>query len=364
MRDLTRAQREAIAFVERRALACRPDARTRLHASLRAASIDESAYDDAVGRLRREGRVALAFHPERLSASGQTVARGLLADGVYRTQFETGVSSASISAFDGGARDDRERQLFGGAYHGAGVEAAERPRYGALFLVAHPDGPAPRFGSCYFVLRPEVSARCTFVGSQDDPAPGRMGTLAVLEPVMADLLRHVEEDPAPLGVGGLAVRDVVAALRQGVPCTAGLAGELPGRAIHSFVEAHVHGPVELARDVERLVVDSSFRGHPVADTLGEIASRYGVPLAWHPGFSLAAAEVPETFRDSPTRRLAERISPRGTIDAPAIGAAYNDLVLNPDAWRALGSPSEVRTFFRHLWHALVLYGAPAGPRAL
>ncbi|MGQ7111171.1 DUF3626 domain-containing protein, partial [Escherichia sp. TWPC-MK] len=26
----------------------------------------------------------------------------------------------------------------------------------------HPDGPAPRFGSCYFLLSPKVSSRSTY----------------------------------------------------------------------------------------------------------------------------------------------------------------------------------------------------------
>src|SRR3712207_7188489 len=52
-----------------------------------------------------------------LSRSGSTVAEGLLADGVYRTQFETGLSGGSTTAFAGGERDEWERRLFGGAYH-------------------------------------------------------------------------------------------------------------------------------------------------------------------------------------------------------------------------------------------------------
>lgn len=366
MPELTEEQRRAIAVVERRALGRRAEARARIDASLRAAGVDEADYRDAVDRLRGEVKVVIAFHPERSSRGGRSVAEGLLADGIYRTQFETGLSGGSTSAFAGGARDEWERRLFDGAYHHPGSNLADRPRYGALFLVAHPDGPAPRFGSCSFVLRPEVSARCTFtiLGSQEDRAPERMGTLEVFEPVMADLLQHVEEESAPLGVSGLTVGDLVAALRAGVPCAPrGVSSDRLGRALDSFVEAQVHGPVELARDVEGLVVDSSFRGTATADTLGEIASTYDLSLSWHPGFALAVEEVPETFRDYPTRRLAERISTGAPIDAPAIGAAENDFVLNPEAWSSFGSPSEIRTCFRRLWHALVLLGSPSDQRS-
>jgi hypothetical protein len=54
------------------------------------------------------------------------------------------------------------RRLFGGAYHCDDATNAQRPKYGALDLMRHPDGPAPRFGSCYFLLKPAVAARCTF----------------------------------------------------------------------------------------------------------------------------------------------------------------------------------------------------------
>ena len=366
MGELTEAQKRAIGAVERRALGRRAEARARVDASLRAASVDDAGYREAVERLRNQVRVAIAFHPERLGRDGRSVAQGLLADGVYRNQFETGLSSGSTSAFAGGERDEWERRLFEGAYHHPGVAPADRPRYGALFLVAHLDGPAPRFGSCHLVLRPEVSARCTFtiLGSQEERAAERTGTLDVLEPVMADLLDHVEEVPAPLGVSGLTVRDLIEAMRAGVPCTPrGVSNDRPGRALDTFVEAQVHGPVELMRDAEGLVVDASFRAHPIGDTLAEIASTYGLALSWHPGFALAAEEVPETFRGYPTRKLAERISTGAPIDAPAIGAAHNDFARDPDAWRAFGSPSEIRTCFRRLWHALVLLGNPSRDRS-
>ena len=97
---------------------------------------------------------------------------------MYRNQFETGLSSGSPTAFPGGERDLWERRLFGGAYHAEGVLDSERPKYGALEVVRFPDGPAPRFGSSYFVLR-GVGERTsiTFMGSEDPRATGRAGTL-------------------------------------------------------------------------------------------------------------------------------------------------------------------------------------------
>jgi hypothetical protein len=63
----------------------------------------------------------------------------------------------SVSAYPGGARDLWEKKMFGGAYQLDGVTNSQRPKYGALNLLLHPDGPAPRFGSCYFLLSSKVS---------------------------------------------------------------------------------------------------------------------------------------------------------------------------------------------------------------
>jgi Protein of unknown function (DUF3626) len=97
--------------------------------------------------------IGLYFHPERLSRDGVSVAEGLLCTGIYTNQFVAGLSSGSPSAFPGGDRDLWEDRLFGGAYHGTGVTSPGRPKYGALDVMHYPDGPAPRFGSCFFLLR-------------------------------------------------------------------------------------------------------------------------------------------------------------------------------------------------------------------
>jgi hypothetical protein len=98
------------------------------------------------------GRVALNFHPDRVAADGRMVVEGLLRDGVYRSQFETGISNGGLGA----VREGFEARLFAGLYARSEVSPAERPRYGGLDLVGHPDGPCPRFGSCHLRLRPEV----------------------------------------------------------------------------------------------------------------------------------------------------------------------------------------------------------------
>src|SRR3712207_1114393 len=104
-------------------------------------TFSESA-DDPVGRAighvtaRSSGvplpddlRVTLNFHPDRL-VDGVIVVAALARDGVYRSQFETGVSNGGLTAYPGGDRWRWESRIFGGAYDDA--PAALRPKYGAL----------------------------------------------------------------------------------------------------------------------------------------------------------------------------------------------------------------------------------------
>ncbi len=49
-------------------------------------------------------RVTVNFHPDRLLA-GATVLAWLAREGVYRSQFETGISNGGLTAHPGGAEE-------------------------------------------------------------------------------------------------------------------------------------------------------------------------------------------------------------------------------------------------------------------
>jgi hypothetical protein len=191
---LSASQRVALRHVEVAARRAEVAHRTRIADLLARGGCDPDDYVRALECVRGHARVVLHFHPDRLGLQAKTVVRALLEGGVYRNQFETGLSSGSVSAFPGGERDAWENTLFGGAYHADGVTNSERPKYGALELVRYPDGPIPRFGSCYFVLRQSVSERTsfTFMGSENPRATERVGTIGRMHSVMAALLAEIE----------------------------------------------------------------------------------------------------------------------------------------------------------------------------
>jgi len=371
--ELSAAQRAALRHVEEMARRQEAEAHGRLTSILRNAPCTDELFEEAMRNIRAHARVALHFHPDRFGVKPITVAESLLKDGHYRNQFETGLSSGSRTAFSGGERDKWEEDLFGGAYHGSEVIVGERPKYGALELIRHPDGPTPRFGSCYFVLRVSVSRRTsfTFSGSEQSLAAERLGTIDRLTSVMAALLTEVQSGegatvPWPpfvaptLGVEDLTVSKLLEYLRRELPSPpSGPSVGPAGRVLDTCVEAQVHGRIDLRRDVERLVIDPAFEGTPTGEILNEVCRKYEIPNQWHCGFQLPVEAVPDDFRGPAMPRLAQRIAREGVVDAAVIGAAESTLYSQPELWRDWGSREETLQHLKQLWHVVVHYGTPA-----
>jgi hypothetical protein len=273
--------------------------------------------------------ITVSFHPDRLLADGRTVVEGLVGDGVYRSQFETGVSNGGL----GGERLEWERRMFGGAYEGA----VGRPVYGGLNLAGFPDGASPRFGSCHLVLRPEVSGRATFSHGDSVTVPAVVGTAVTFGAVWAALLDEVARTGRALNVAAGSPAGWVAAL--------GERRVVAGRALDDYVEAQVHGGVTLGGDVAAVVADPSFAGTRFEALLRTVC---GV-LSWSPGFRLAPSLFPAGLRGPRVPALAAEVAGRygvAELDAEVIGRAA----------REPGAPLQL---VKYLWHVLVLRGRPA-----
>jgi hypothetical protein len=287
----------------------------------------------------------------------KSVAEALLEQGVYRSQFETKLSNGSLSAYPGGDRDRWEQRMFGEAYQAEGVAVSERPKYGALDLMLHPDGPAPRFGSCYFLLSPAVSRRSTFTYADSHQGPKERGSLGEMEMIVAALLQDAFFREFAIGEKELTPRKWIehARTRLGEP-VASRFGYGPSRNLNHYIEAQVHGDILLQNDVEALVADPSFRGTVVGEMLEQLCQRYSIALHWHMGFALQAARVPTDFRGPAMPSLAQRVARNGMIDAGIIGEAVWDLRRNPAAWSDRGTPADALQQLKFLWHVLVRFG--------
>ncbi|WP_327671580.1 MULTISPECIES: DUF3626 domain-containing protein [unclassified Streptomyces] len=352
---LTAAQTAALRQVRAAGRAGRADALDRL----REHGVAPDEAEALIAALRAHARITLNFHPDRLlPGTRHTVADRLAADGRYRGQYETGLSNGSRSAHTGGLRDSWEHALFGGAYRRAA--ASERPKYGALNVMRHADGAAPRFGSCHVWLRPEVSERATFCFGDSHVGPADIGTLDALHPVLAATVADAVASGQSLGIAGAEPVAEIRALPHGTPRGV-------GRALDFYVEAQVHGDVHLTRDAEALVLDPSFRGTRTGDLLEGL----GLPVEWHPGFVLRPAGREDelaAFRGPALPSVAARVSAHFSdgdgIDAAAIGRAAASAVTDPLDWAAYGDPEEVLQHIKQLWHCVAWFGSPSVTSAM
>ncbi|MCG7410857.1 DUF3626 domain-containing protein [Paenibacillus sp. ACRRX] len=360
---LTAAQVLALNHVKSSAMLMRCHVRESAERILVRTGVITVTIDDLMSGIGMHARVTLNFHPDRILPSGLTVVEGLLRDGAYHSQFVTGVSNGSRTAFPGGDRDRWEEKLFGGVYQSDGVRDYERPKYGALNLMNYVDGASPRFGSCYLRLRPHILSRCTFTFGDSHTDSKHVGTIDIFDTVLAELLGNTDITREALGSPNTDVPKLVKHLLKLHEVTLDDACAVLGRSLDDYIETQVHGDIKMSRDVEALVADSSYKETPIGDQLETLCSKYNVNLAWHPGFRLSAQTVPDDFRGPAMPPLAERVSRGfairpGELDAVTLGRAAATLHFNPESWQDWGTPNETSQHLKQLWHILVRYGQP------
>ena len=250
-------------------------------------------------------RVTLNFHPDR-AAAGLPILASLHRDGHYRSQFVTGTGNGGLTAYRGGDRWRWESRIFAGAYDAAPPE--QRPVYGGLNFRGRAYGASPRFGSAHLRLTAQAAARSTYCYPDSAAEPRDFGTalrMGLIELARADEARDLLDD---------------------------------------YVEAHVHGPVRLGRDVEAIVLDPCYRGTEVEAA----AELLPCPVEWHGGFRLPVevlAAHPD-YRGPEFVALGRRIAGDGLLDPRIIGAAAAVGVHDPQA-------------LKRVWHYLARFGAPA-----
>jgi len=359
--ELSRSQSLALENITNYAINHKNNAKATIKHILQMSNITSEIFEDAVDKLKAHAKVALHFHPDRPDSSMKSIAEALLEQGIYKSQFETLLSNGSVSAFPGGERDLWEKRIFGGAYHLQGTTDSQRPKYGALNLMLHPDGPAPRFGSCYFLLSPKTSYRCTYTYLDSHQDPLEKGTYEEFDMILAALLEEVFLRDSAMGERNLTpaklINHLLVHLEKPFPNPA---SKEPNRNLNFYIEAQIHGNISLKEDVEGLVADPSFKGTHVGGILEQLCLKYSIDLYWHSGFVLRADKVPADFRGPSMPSLAKRIAQNNTIDARIIGSAVMDLKRNPGAWHDRGTVEEVLQELKLLWHVLVRYGEPFG----
>ncbi|MGN9909663.1 DUF3626 domain-containing protein [Phytohabitans sp. LJ34] len=252
-------------------------------------------------------RVTLHFHPDRLvgGPDGVPILEAMARDGRYRSQFETGTSNGGLTAYEGGDRWLWESRIFARVYNTG--PAADRPKYGSLNFRRRAVGGSPRFGSAHLRLAAATLARTTFCYPDSHLQPAHFGVASRVSTLVA---MAEADDREPLD---------------------------------DYVEAHVHGPLDLARDVEALVLDPCYRGTRVE----ELAGKLGCPVEWHGGFALTVDELRRhpDYRGPEFVRLGERIARDGRLDPAAVGDASRTGRYDEQA-------------LKRVWHYVARFGSP------
>lgn len=250
-------------------------------------------------------RVTINFHPDSVHGDEWMITT-LARDGFYRSQFETGNSNGGLTAYCGGDRWQWESGIFGAAYDGA--EPSERPKYGALNHLGDTTGGSPRFGSCHLRLRPHVLSRSTFCypDSCFEPANFGVGDRMDLIPLAAENSRSFDE-------------------------------------LDNYIEAHVHGHLILADDVEAAVLDPSYRNTEIEAA----ADKLGCPIEWHPGFWVNESQIIgfSEYRGSDEADMAAFLSENGVLTPRQIGRARKARRADPQ-------------LLKRVWHCLAKFGSP------
>jgi hypothetical protein len=252
----------------------------------------------------RSWRVTLHFHPDRL-VGGVPILERMARDGAYRSQFETRVSNGGLTAYPGGDRWRWESRIFGAAYDDG--PPASRPKYGSLNFRQRRIGGSPRFGSAHLRLTADALGRATFCYPDSAAAPERFGVAARL----SSLVKLAEADDAD--------------------------------PLDDYIEAHVHGPIDISADVEALVLDPCYR----ATSIEAGASRLGCPVEWHGGFAVTAAafQANPGYRGPEFARLGASLACGGTLTPRLIG----------DASRAGRHDDQA---LKRVWHYVARFGSP------
>ncbi|MEO7405204.1 MAG: DUF3626 domain-containing protein [Burkholderiales bacterium] len=266
------------------------------------------------------------------------------------TEF-TGISSGSRSAVAGGERQCFERALFDGVYDAADPAVHDLPVYGALDLTLDPHGGSPRFGSSYCILAARVRARTTLCVGDSHLGPRDVGTFNAPWSLLAGLAEQAAS--ASLLDRGLGIEDLLRLLDgAAVPAA-------PSRCLDGYIEAQVHGGVDLAADVEVIVLDPSFAGTDTEGDIAAAASRYGFEMRWHGGSRLAVDDVPHDFRGPTMPPLARRVAHRdGIIDARAIGIAARQVEVDRPPPGG-DPPQSALQQLKYLWHTVLAFGHDA-----
>ena len=113
--------------------------------------------------------------------------------------------------------------------------------------------------------------------------------------------------------------------------------------LDSYIEAHIHEPLNLEEDVEAIVLDPSYRETEIETA----ACTLGCPIEWHSGFRMDASSIPDSasYRGQKAANLAASLLENDTLTPRQIGLA-----------RKAGKADQKS--LKRVWHCVARFGNP------
>lgn len=211
----------------------------------------------------------------------------LAADGVYRSQFETLTSNGGLTAYPGGERWMWKTLFLAGRMSMPAQTCARnmgRLITGTESLAAH-----RALGHHIFECaeacwsEPHSVTRIAF-------EPSHFGTAEKCQ-----LIRLAERERTTTDI------------------------------LDNYIEAHIHGIINIENDVEALVLDSCYKGTEI-ETL---AHRLACPVEWHPGYRLPESRISNCsdYRGPEIAKIARKLVNNGFITPYDIGLARRKITI-------------------------------------
>lgn len=340
---------KAIAYIETYVKNKYPNTRNLLAQVGQQVNIGLPKLGTLINQIKANSRICLHFHPYRLNNQGESVIELLLHSGIYKNQFETKISNGSLSAYKGGQRDIWENNLFGQT-----ILFDNRPKYGALDLFRHADGPSPRFGSCYFVLKPALNKSATFTYLDSYKTPDERGTIKILDIILVSLLQDCLENKEALGETNIRPNKLVAKILKNLltPYTQTVLRK-PKQNLDQYIEAQVHADILLKEDVAILVANTAYKNTPIETVIKKLSEKYQIELLWRQGLELPLETAIANFRGTTIPNMVTQFTANGLINVAVL--AETEKRLNKD----LKNKEELNTQLqqlKYLYHTLVQFG--------
>ncbi|OJJ22800.1 hypothetical protein BKI52_00160 [marine bacterium AO1-C] len=318
-------------------------------------NISQTQLTSFTAQIQEQACIAIHFHPYRLNVQGQSVLELLTESKRYKSQFETNISNGALDPTTGGKREQWENLLFGNTYHQS-ISLANRPKYGALDLWRFSDGPAPRFGSCFFVSKPHLSQYATFTYLDSHLNPDVKGTINCFEDILASLLSEAFERDFAVGQTNIRPHQLLDQVSKRLNTSDHFVYQgAPSRNLNHYIEAQIHTDIQLDTDVDYLVADYAYKHTKYEKDLKLLCEKCEIELIWNKGFQLALVDVPDHFRGKEMPQVAKEI---------AINQSINAYVLAKAEQRYYQAKTDVALLqhqlqqLKYLWHTLVKYGVP------